>query len=243
MTLPDSGTMGNPQGLEEASTDLEEQIFGPEPQINSAKAEHEPESPSVLLEVADRPNSNAVPQTSTVFEAEDGAIVSSENAESSMECPLRSDDMNTFEEVRLQVGMSSASAEMPFTPDLASSIAEALQSNVTDLPPVTMPTSVSVASIEVLSLIQLANLQYKPPCESEPASSFHCTSLFKIHQAAFAMERLSLFGEFSSCILGSISKIQWFELLLDGAFLPERGPEVAMVCLANIRKSSNRGLS
>lgn len=52
------------------------------------------------------------------------------------------------------VGLSGASGDgsedMLTAPSLADSIAAALQSNVTDLPTVSLPTSVSVASIEVL---------------------------------------------------------------------------------------------
>jgi hypothetical protein len=52
--------------------------------------------------------------------------------------------------VGLVLASRDGSEDMSTAPSLADSIAAALQANVTDLPTVSLPTSVSVASIEVL---------------------------------------------------------------------------------------------
>eukprot|EP00884_Botryococcus_braunii_P012143 jgi/Botrbrau1/2092/Bobra.0047s0050.1 len=149
MALPEPGTYSSPQGLEQGTIGIEDQLFGPEPQNNTAKADHQFEASPLLGGQTDEDNSNAVSLGSTVISGELGNTLDQvEILASSMACPLRSDDTSTLEEVRLQKDLESGSDDALPTTDIASSIAEALQANVTDLPPVTMPTSVSVASIE-----------------------------------------------------------------------------------------------
>lgn len=131
---------------------------------SNVKADRDALAPVLQEDVADLQQQHDDPENADVRKDDEFRLVHvasvTEDTEKSVEtieeacadvahvCPLRSDVLNESEDIQQPNFPSRASAD-PTLPDLASSIVEAMQANVTDLPPVVMPTSRSVASIEV----------------------------------------------------------------------------------------------
>jgi hypothetical protein len=146
MALPESTTMNSQQVLIEPSTDIEEDLFGADHEKDRIEVQEQRELSDGNHEPAAE---SSIPTVSNPETMREDALLANVagDVSPSADCPLRSGDNSIMEQVPLQ---DSATGEDTFpVATIAGSIAEALQSNVTDLPPVTMPTSVSVAAIEV----------------------------------------------------------------------------------------------
>lgn len=139
------------EDMQEPSVKAERHIIAPEFHEDLAGLRQTPEDPGIV-EVREDDTNCAVQATNVNEDTEKSAVnTKDEGADLANECPLRSVDLTNSEDTQ-QPNFPSIAGEDPALPDLASSIVEAMQANVTDLPPVIMPTSRSVASIEVSEL-------------------------------------------------------------------------------------------